>query len=356
MINKPLITIVTVTYNAEEFLERTIKSVIEQDYKNIEYIIIDGGSSDGTIDIIKKYEKYINYWVSEKDEGIYDAMNKAIDKATGEWINFMNAGDYFANKTILSKVVSLLDVDTNMIYGGINAYWKDNDRIVYEPAGLIENIFKKHPYNHQALFLSIQLAKSNKFDLQYKYASDVNQLFKIYKTNILNIKVIDMPIANFLMGGFWQQNIPFAHVEILHILSLNTDSQKHLCGHTSFHSLQNYNPIPNLYFSNLFNKLINEVEDINKKYKKIALYGYGNIAKMLLPYLKLITHCIFDKNIENKDIREGIIYDNPINIKNYEFDVIVILVLGREDEIIENISKNYHIANSKIYKINLGPK
>jgi cellulose synthase/poly-beta-1,6-N-acetylglucosamine synthase-like glycosyltransferase len=98
--NKPLISIITVVYNGEKFLEETIKSVINQTYDNVEYIIIDGGSSDGTIDIIKKYEDYIDYWVSEKDNGIYDAMNKGIDLATGIWINFMNAGDLFFDNTI----------------------------------------------------------------------------------------------------------------------------------------------------------------------------------------------------------------------------------------------------------------
>ncbi len=89
----------TVTYNAEELLEETILSVINQSYKNIEYIIIDGASTDGTIDIIKKYEEKIDYWMSEPDEGIYFAMNKAIEKATGKWINFMNAGDRKKTKT-----------------------------------------------------------------------------------------------------------------------------------------------------------------------------------------------------------------------------------------------------------------
>jgi glycosyltransferase involved in cell wall biosynthesis len=94
---KPLITIITVVYNGEKHLEQTIKSVINQNYKNIEYIIIDGVSTDGTLDIIKKYEEYIDYWVSEPDEGIYDAMNKGIGLANGEFINFMNADDWFVD-------------------------------------------------------------------------------------------------------------------------------------------------------------------------------------------------------------------------------------------------------------------
>ena len=87
-IDSPLITVVTVVFNDVQHIEETILSVVNQTYPNIEYIIIDGGSTDGTVDIIKKYEERIAYWVSEPDQGIYDAMNKGIQKATGEWINF----------------------------------------------------------------------------------------------------------------------------------------------------------------------------------------------------------------------------------------------------------------------------
>ena len=99
-IKENLISVITVCYNAENNLERTILSVLNQTYSNIEYIIIDGGSTDGTIDLIKKYADKITYWQSETDKGIYDAMNKGIQKATGEWINFMNAGDLFSSTTI----------------------------------------------------------------------------------------------------------------------------------------------------------------------------------------------------------------------------------------------------------------
>lgn len=96
-INNPKVSVVTICYNSVQFIEKTIQSVLSQTYPNIEYIVIDGGSTDGTKEIIEKYSSRISYWCSEKDRGIYDAMNKGIRKATGEWINFMNSGDCFVS-------------------------------------------------------------------------------------------------------------------------------------------------------------------------------------------------------------------------------------------------------------------
>ena len=101
--NKTKVSIITVVYNGEEYLEKTINSIINQTYKNIEFIIIDGASTDGTKNIIKKYENEISYWVSEEDDGIYDAMNKGINLANGKWINFMNAGDIFHDNNVLTN-------------------------------------------------------------------------------------------------------------------------------------------------------------------------------------------------------------------------------------------------------------
>jgi len=149
MMNKdlPKVTVVTVTYNAEQYLEQTIKSVIEQDYSNIEYIIIDGGSTDRTLEIIKKYEKYLAYWVSEPDDGIFYAMNKGIEVATGDWINFLNAGDTYVNKNILSKVISQTEGETDIILSHTNLV-KENDSIKVFKAD-INNILQTTPCFHQ---------------------------------------------------------------------------------------------------------------------------------------------------------------------------------------------------------------
>ena len=102
--NTDRVSIVTVVFNGVSIIEDTIKSVINQTYDNLEYIIIDGGSTDGTIDIIKKYEDKISLWISEPDKGIYDAMNKSLDRLCGLWVNFMNAGDYFYSENAIQEI------------------------------------------------------------------------------------------------------------------------------------------------------------------------------------------------------------------------------------------------------------
>lgn len=113
--HQPLISVITVVFNGESCLEKTILNVIEQIYPNVEYIIIDGGSTDGTLDIIRRYENQIDYWISEKDKGIYDAMNKGIMTSTGKWINFMNAGDAFYGQAVLEKIFTS-NIDADLIY------------------------------------------------------------------------------------------------------------------------------------------------------------------------------------------------------------------------------------------------
>lgn len=125
MEKKLKITVITVVYNGIDYIEDTILSVINQDYSNIEYIIIDGKSDDGTMDIVEKYATKISYWVSESDNGIYDAMNKGIKVATGDWIIFMNCGDYFFSSDIITQVFSQMLIGIDVVYGGawVRSMW-----------------------------------------------------------------------------------------------------------------------------------------------------------------------------------------------------------------------------------------
>lgn len=118
------ISVITICYNAEKTIERTIKSVLNQSYKNLEYIIIDGGSKDNTMKIVKRYKDKISSVISEPDNGIYDAMNKGVRIATGEWLNMMNAGDCYTNDEVLNEIFSTsIPKDKTVIYS--DYYTKD---------------------------------------------------------------------------------------------------------------------------------------------------------------------------------------------------------------------------------------
>jgi glycosyltransferase involved in cell wall biosynthesis len=192
--NNPLISIITVVYNGVTTLEQTILSVINQTYKNIEYIIIDGGSTDGTIDIIKKYEKHLACWVSESDKGIYDAMNKGIEKATGEWVNFMNSGDWFYNNDIVALLFKSNITGYDILYGATIARQKRKN--IYCKAQDISEIKRNMPCCHQSAFCKLILLKQYMFDLRFSICADYNLFYNFYKNNV-HFKKIENIISCF---------------------------------------------------------------------------------------------------------------------------------------------------------------
>lgn len=126
----PKITVVTPSYNQAEFLERTIKSVIDQNYPNLEYIIIDGGSTDGSVDVIQKYESYLTYWVSEPDNGQSHAINKGLKLATGDWVAWQNSDDtYYAGAFIAVADAALKHPNVDLIIGDMNLIDQDDNLI-----------------------------------------------------------------------------------------------------------------------------------------------------------------------------------------------------------------------------------
>jgi hypothetical protein len=193
----PLITVITVVYNGAKYLEETIKSIINQTYPNIEYIIIDGGSTDGTLDVIKKYEDYIDYWVSEPDNGIYDAMNKGIILSNGEWLNFMNCGDSFSSVDILSNIFTSINLeDIDLIYSDI----KIGNDFVY-----ICDI-KKNKVIHQSLIYKKILHNEFGFYLNNKKVMVSDYIFFMLSKNKKWFKY-DKPIANYNIEGVSNRNI-----------------------------------------------------------------------------------------------------------------------------------------------------
>lgn len=191
-----IISIITIVYNGEKYIENTILSVINQTYPNIEYIIIDGKSTDGTVDIIKKYEDKISYWISEPDGGIYDAMNKGIMRATGKWINFINSGDNLVNDKVIEKFIELHDINTDIVYGDTkNTITKMKTSYIQKPASL-ESIKSNMIFGHPAAFVKSELMKERLFDTSFKSSGDYNFFLHCFKDN-KKFQYIPITIAEF---------------------------------------------------------------------------------------------------------------------------------------------------------------
>jgi glycosyltransferase involved in cell wall biosynthesis len=208
----PLITVITVVLNGEKTLEETIKSVINQTYPNVEYIIIDGGSTDGTLDIIKKYEDYIDYWVSEPDKGIYDAMNKGVVVASGQWINFMNAGDKFFNDNTIFFIyqnVKSLNSNYDIVYGKVEIINEKGEiEAIYglNEKDSLKKLKKYMSIPHQSTFYRLEFfKKTGKYDNDFKIAGDYEILLRSYKN--LQIKFLDSILALMLSNGVSQTQI-----------------------------------------------------------------------------------------------------------------------------------------------------
>ncbi|EYA48926.1 glycosyltransferase family 2 protein [Bacteroides fragilis] len=197
MADKPLITVITVCYNAISDIEKTIQSVIHQLYSNIEYVIIDGGSVDGTVKIIEKYHDKISYWISESDKGIYDAMNKGVDKATGEWVCFMNAGDTFYSPNTILSVSDCFCHQYDIVYGKVNMVNRGYSKLV-TPA-TVPDKNNPMPFNHQAVFTKTDLLKRMPFDLSYRYAADYDFYNKILP--FARYCFCDEIIASYMIDG-----------------------------------------------------------------------------------------------------------------------------------------------------------
>ena len=214
--NNERISIVTIVYNGVKTIEKTMMSILNQTYENVEYIIIDGGSNDGTLDLIKKYElkikngEFSNIYfmcISEKDNGIYDAMNKGIKLASGEWINFMNSGDYFESSYVLENIfgsVKQYDKATSVIY--VDTLFLNMDgKIIKKKVIALKNFWKGICFLHQSCFVKTYIMKDYRFDTEYKIASDYNFLFRLYNEGFTFL-YIPINISVFLIGGLSYNN------------------------------------------------------------------------------------------------------------------------------------------------------
>ena len=347
--NIPKITVVTVTYNAEKYIKRTIESVINQDYKNIEYIIIDGGSTDNTLNVIAQYNNHISYFISEPDDGIYDAMNKGIDVATGDWIQFLNAGDTLVDSDTLLKVSKYLTDKNDLVHG---LMWRNKqERKLVAPYTSKEEPLEGSFIWHPTLFTKSKIMKSIKFNTIYKIVGDYDFFLNCLKNNY-KIKLINEAIVDYLENGVSQENIILSNIEAMFAQTKFEKNHKNIYNTAISNNFISNNPNNQTLLTNLLNKLnINLIQLIENK--KFILYGYGNVGITIYNNFKNQVIAIVDKNHKALSDQHKLNIYGLEKIKELEFDYIVISVLGREEEIKNELIKDYDLINKKFIKIDI---
>jgi len=206
--NKPVVSIITVVFNGIDTLERTIKSVVNQTYQNIEYIIVDGGSNDGTQNLIKNYENHISKWISESDNGLYDAMNKGIRLSSGDYFWFINSGDEIAANDTLQKVFEKTN-SADFYYGQTVMVDNDNQiigaRRLTPPDNLTWKDFRNGMLvSHQSVIVSRKVA--GEYNTNYRFSADYEWTLSALKksSKIVNTRIA---LSKFLDGGLTKKNI-----------------------------------------------------------------------------------------------------------------------------------------------------
>lgn len=206
--HRPLVTIIIAVYNAADTLEETLLSIIGQTYKHLEILVIDGASTDGSVEIIKKYEKDIDYWVSEKDKGISDAFNKGVKLAKGDYINFQGAGDLLESNTAIS---ALFDKDQDewpvLVAGRVRRVDEKNENTLWispMPSDLQFNhrsLLWRMSLYHQGLFTHQTFFKTyGLFGTDYKFSMDYEHLLRAYH-DFPKVQLVDIIVSKWRAGG-----------------------------------------------------------------------------------------------------------------------------------------------------------
>lgn len=199
MNTQPKISVIIVVYNAANTVETAINSILEQTYKNTEVIVIDGGSVDGTLEILKKYKAANLRWISEPDKGIYDAMNKGIRFSSGEWLYFLGADDKLYGNKILEDIFKESDLhDAEFLYGNVK---RGTHSKLYDGEFDYEKLLKKN-ISHQAVFYKTDIfLRSGSYNLRYRTHADWDVNLRCFENQTVKTKYIDKIIACFATGG-----------------------------------------------------------------------------------------------------------------------------------------------------------
>ena len=215
----PKISIVTVVLNDSDRLHATASNVAELSYDNIEYIVIDGGSSQETLEVIDTFKDEIDVYLSEEDEGLYHAMNKGINLATGEWIIFMNAGDKFVNNNVLKTIFKVRNYDDyDILYSGVNVSYSGFKKC--ESAGDIIDIKKGMQFCHQSALIRLSYHKNYNYNIQNKMCADFEFFYNAARQNIPFLKLNEI-IANVTPLGISDRNREIVYYNWWKIIGFN---------------------------------------------------------------------------------------------------------------------------------------
>jgi len=206
-----LVSIVTIVFNGEMHIEQTINSVLAQKYSPIEYIIIDGGSTDGTLRKIEKYKNRIDHFISEPDDGIYHAINKGISLARGDLIGLIHCGDYYEPDAVSDAVDSFLNTGADVIYGDLKIVEEaGGESVIRVVQGDHNNLKNRMSIHHPATFVSRKCyMQHGLYDTKYRSAADYDFFLKLFLSNV-NFHHVDKVLANFRSGGTSGSNFKLA--------------------------------------------------------------------------------------------------------------------------------------------------
>ena len=349
--NRIKVSVITVCLNSVKTIEQTIQSVINQSYKNIEYIIIDGGSTDGTLDIIKKYEAHIAYWASEPDNGIYDAMNKGIKIATGDIIEFLNGDDSFYNENVLVNVIEQYNQypDTDILVGYDT---RCIDTIIHNQ-DKYTNVYIDAFFPHQATFSQKEVFdRIGYFDVQYRIVADKDWLYRAWSAN-LRFRLVSDIYVRFGDGGISSGRDSFVEEYLLSEKYLAKTGQEQLIPFAQ-------NRIKKIYGDFQVEKLFSsdDYEGEQSKFwenllgecKKCIVWGYGKFGSY---FVKSLIKCGYEIDL----IIDNSLKQNKlgINVKPYDATLIdkkVIIATANFNDEVKNRMMRDGISDKMIVDFN----
>ena len=346
------ISIITVCLNSEKTIEQTIKSVVSQEDCDYEYIVIDGNSTDRTLEIIEKYRDRISAVISEPDSGIYDAMNKGIALATGDIIGIINSDDWYEPGVFALVEKCFRDTGAEVVYGKLNVIHLDGKSEIRTPAN-IENLRYEMAIPHPTVFVKSNIYKQyGVFQLKYKIAADYELMLRFYVKKV-KFQYMKQILANFRLGGISSRKAESCLKEAW------TISSEYL----PFAPLSKRRYLKNVLLSRkreyVFEKALNDFPDVlceilRKELKvsfenEIVIFGAGNWGKKMRQALlyrgKQISFWVDNDSAKWNRIEKGIRILNPDSLKSFH-GIVLVAVNGFSDEISRQINK---IANPLLH-------